>query len=132
VVGATLLGTNLWSEAPLVQAGGVYVDHALFATAFFPQSQNPKVSAFCEKFASLYNCTPSYLEAQAYDALTMLLQARESSGGETDRSSLFQNLIDAKHFNGITGTYSVNQKGDLERKYTILQVVNGSLSQVYP
>jgi ABC-type branched-subunit amino acid transport system substrate-binding protein len=132
VVGATLLGTNLWSEAPLVQAGGVYVDQALFATGFFPESQNPKVSAFREKFASLYNSTPSYLEAQAYDALTMLLQARESSRGATDRNSLFQSLIEAKHFNGVTGTYSVNQKGDLERQYIILQVVNGSLSQVYP
>jgi ABC-type branched-subunit amino acid transport system substrate-binding protein len=132
VVGATLLGTNLWSEAPLVQAGGVYVDQALFATAFFPESQNPKVSAFREKFASLYNSTPSYLEAQAYDALTMLLQARDSSRGAGDRSSLFQSLIEAKRFNGVTGTYSVNQKGDLERQYTILQVVNGSLNQVYP
>src|SRR5208282_4996477 len=61
VVGVTLLGTNLWSEAPLVQAGGVYVDQALFATAFFPESQNPKVRTFSEKFASLYNSQPSYL-----------------------------------------------------------------------
>jgi ABC-type branched-subunit amino acid transport system substrate-binding protein len=132
VVGATLLGTNLWSEVPLAQAGGVYVDQALFATAFFPESPNPKVKAFCEKFASLYNSLPSYLEAQAYDALTMLLQARDSSRGATDRNSLFQGLIETKRFNGVTGTYSINQKGDLERQYTILQVVNGSLSQVYP
>jgi len=132
VVGATLLGTNLWSEVPLAQAGGVYVDQALFATAFFPESPNPKVKAFCEKFASLYNSLPSYLEAQAYDALTMLLQARESSRGATDRNSLFQGLIETKRFNGVTGTYSISQKGDLERQYTILQVVNGSLSQVYP
>jgi ABC-type branched-subunit amino acid transport system substrate-binding protein len=132
VVGATLLGTNLWSEAPLVQAGGVYVDQALFATAFFPESRNPKVSAFCQKFASLYNSLPSYLEAQAYDALTMLLQARESSRGPIDRNSVFQSLIEAKQFNGVAGSYSVNQKGELERKYTILQVVSGSLNQVYP
>jgi branched-chain amino acid transport system substrate-binding protein len=132
VVGTTLLGTNLWSEAPLVQAGGVYVDQALFATAFFPESRNPKVSAFCQKFTSLYNTSPSYLEAQAYDALTMLLQARSSLHGSTDRSSLFQGLIEVKHFNGVTGTYSVNQKGDLERQYLILQVANGALNQVSP
>jgi ABC-type branched-subunit amino acid transport system substrate-binding protein len=132
VVGVTLLGTNLWSEAPLVQAGGVYVDQALFATAFFPESRNPKVSAFREKFASTYNSMPSYLEAQAYDALTMLLQARDSSRGTVDRSSLFQGLVEAKRFNGVTGTYSVSQGGDLERQYTILQIQNGSLNQVYP
>ena len=132
VVGVTLLGTNLWSEAPLVQAGGVYVDQALFATAFFPESKNPRVSAFREKFASAYNSQPSYLEAQAYDALTMLLQARDASKGATDRNSVFQNLVETKHFNGITGTYTVNQQGDLDMQYVILQVGNGSLGQVYP
>ncbi len=132
IVGVTLLGTNLWSEAPLAQAGGVYVDQALFATAFFPESKNPKVVAFRDKFAATYNSQPSYLEAQAYDALTMLLQARDSAHGAADRNSVFQNLVDTKRFNGVAGTYAVNQQGDLERQYIILQVGNGSLSQVYP
>ena len=132
VVGVTLLGTNLWSEAPLVQAGGVYVDQALFATAFFPESQNPRVKAFSEKFSSLYGSLPSYLEAQAYDALMMLLQAKAVSKGAVDRDSVFQNLLQAKNFKGVAGTYTVSPKGDLERQYTILQVVNGSLNQVYP
>ncbi len=132
VVGATLLGTNLWSEAPLVQAGGVYVDQALFATSFFPESRNPKVKTFSKKFTSLYNSTPSYLEAQAYDALTMLLQARSTSKVKGDRNSVFQNLIQSQGFQGVTGNYNVNSKGDIDRQYTILQVVNGALNQVYP
>jgi len=132
VVGVTLLGTNLWSEAPLVQAGGVYVDQALFATSFFPESRNPEVKTFTEKFVSTYNSEPSYLEAQAYDALMMLLAARNAAGGTDNRNSLFQNLIQAKGFRGVAGSYKVNQKGDLERQYSILQVVNGSLNQVYP
>jgi ABC-type branched-subunit amino acid transport system substrate-binding protein len=132
VVGVTLLGTNLWSEAPLVQTGGVYVDQALFATAFFPESQNPSIKAFSDRFASLYGSLPSYLEAQAYDALTMLLQAKAVSQGTADRSSVFQNLLRTKDFKGVAGTYTVSPRGDLERQYTILQVVNGSLNQVYP
>jgi len=132
VVGVTLLGTNLWSEAQLVQAGGVYVDQALFATSFFPESRNPAVKTFTEKFTSLYNSLPSYLEAQAYDALTMLLQARNASPGKADRNSVFQNLLQSRGFQGVAGSYTVNPRGDLERQYTILQVVNGSLNQVYP
>ena len=132
VVGVTLLGTNLWSEAPLVQAGGVYVNQALFATSFFPESQNPKVRAFSEKFASLYNSQPSYLEAQAYDALMMLLQARSASPPKADRNAVFQTLLQSEGFQGVAGNYTVNSRGDLKRQYTILQVVNGSLNQVYP
>ncbi len=133
IVGTTLLGTNLWSEAPLVQAGGVYVDQAMFATSFYPESRNPKVSAFREKYTAMYNSSPSYLEAQAYDALSMLLQARAGSrGGAADRNAVFQNLLQAKGFKGVAGIYSVNPRGDLERQYKILQVVNGQLAQVYP
>jgi branched-chain amino acid transport system substrate-binding protein len=133
IVGTSLLGTNLWSEAPLVQAGGVYVEQALFATSFYPESKNPRVKAFVEKFESLYNTPPLYLEAQAYDALTMLLQARNSArGGPADRNAVFQNLVQEKGFKGVAGTYNVSQKGDLERQYTVLQVTNGQLTQVYP
>ena len=85
-----------------MQAGGVYVEQALFATSFYPESRNPRVKAFVEKFESLYNTTPSYLEAQAYDALTMLLQARSSErGGQADRNAIFQNLFRKRISRGL-------------------------------
>ncbi|MEN6437932.1 MAG: penicillin-binding protein activator [Syntrophobacter sp.] len=135
IVGVTLLGTNLWSEAPLVQSGGVYVEQALFATSFYPESQDQKVSGFREKYESIYNAAPSYLEAQAYDALILLLQSRNAaarSGGSPGRDAVFQSMSQAKDFKGVAGTYTVSPRGDLERQYTILQVVNGQLTQVQP
>lgn len=135
VVGVTLLGTNLWSEAPLVQAGGVYVEQALFATSYYPESKDQRVSAFRERYESIYNATPSYLEAQAYDALILLLQSRNAtlrSGGSPGRDAVFQSMSMAKDFRGVAGTYTVNPSGDLERQYTILQVVNGQITQVQP
>jgi branched-chain amino acid transport system substrate-binding protein len=133
IVGVTLLGTNLWSEPSLVQSGGVYVDRAMFATSFYPKSANPKVQAFEKEYTGLYNAAPSYLEAQAYDALSMLLQARSAASGATSRSAFFQSLIDqAKNFEGVTGNYSVSQGGDLSRQYSIFQVRKEAIEQVYP
>ncbi len=133
IVGVTLLGTNLWSENSLARAGGVYVDRAMFATAFYPQSDNPKVQAFEKEYQGLYSSTPSYLEAQAYDALTMLLEARSAEGGVSNRNKLFNNLIErAKDFNGVTGKYTIGPGGDLERQYSIFQVRKGTVGQVYP
>ncbi|MFZ2446130.1 MAG: penicillin-binding protein activator [Syntrophobacteraceae bacterium] len=132
IVGVTLLGTNLWSEAPLAQAGGVYVEQALFATSFYPDSQNVVVKGFRERFESLYNVTPSYLEAQAYDALILLLQSKKAVRGEPTRDAVFQTMVMAKGFKGVAGTYTVNPRGELERQYIILQVANGQLIQVSP
>ena len=131
VVGVTLLGTNLWGEAPLVQAGGVYVERAVFATPFMADSQNRNVKAFREKFEAKYNAPPSYLEAQAYDALMLFLQARSGFDHEVkDRASLFRNLLQIHDFEGVAGTYSFNQKGELDREYMLFQVVNGQLVQI--
>lgn len=133
VVGTTLLGTNLWSEAPLVQAGGVYVEQALFATAYNPESQSPRTKAFRERFQAKFGSPPSYLEAQAYDALMLLLQARSAlrSTG-VDRASLLQTLMTAKDFEGVAGRYSFTPQGDLGRNYLLLQVQDGQLVQVSP
>jgi branched-chain amino acid transport system substrate-binding protein len=131
VVGVTLLGTNLWGEAPLVQAGGVYVERAVFATPFMADSPNRNVKAFREKFEAKYNVPPSYLEAQAYDALMLFLEARNGSNTEAkDRASLLRNLLQIRDFQGVAGTYAFNQQGQLERGYMLFQVVNGQLVEL--
>ncbi len=133
VVGVTLLGTNLWSEAPLVQSGGVYMDQAIFPTAYYAESQSPRSKAFRERYEAKYNAPPSYLEAQAYDALMMVLQARNAlRSGSADRASLLQTLMTAKDFEGVAGVYSFTPQGDLDRNYTLLQVQNGQLVQITP
>jgi len=133
VVGVTLLGTNLWGEGPLVQAGGVYVERAVFATPFLVDSGRRTVRDFREKFEAKYNARPSYLEAQAYDALMLFLQARSGFNYEAkDRASLLRNLMQIHDFEGVTGTYSFNQRGVLDRDYMLLQVVNGQLVPLSP
>lgn len=133
VVGVTLLGTNLWSEAPLVQSGGMYVDQAIFATPYYADSTSQRSKSFRERYEAKYNASPSYLEAQAYDALMMVLQAREAlRSGSVDRASLLQTLMTAKDLQGAAGVYSFSPQGDLQRDYLLLQVQNGQLVQVGP
>lgn len=128
IVGTTLLGTNLWGEGPLVQAGGVYVEQAIFVTPFFADSQDPQVQAFRQKYQALYNASPSYLEAQAYDALTLLLEARQSlSPASLNRTALMQNLTQMRGFHGLAGVYNFTPSGALERDYLLLQVVGGQI-----
>jgi branched-chain amino acid transport system substrate-binding protein len=133
VVGVTLLGTNLWGEAPLVQAGGVYVEQAIFATPYMTDSKNRNVRDFQEKFEAKYNAAPSYLEAQAYDALRLFLQARDGFNYEAkDRASFLRNLLQIQNFAGVAGTYSFTPQGQLAREYMLFQVVNGQLVPLRP
>lgn len=131
VVGATLLGTNLWGEAPLVEVGGVYVEQAVFAVAFFADSRKPQVQDFKTRYEAAYQTAPSYLEAQAYDAVMLFGRARfDSSSASADRSTFLRNLLQIKQYEGIAGNYSFSPDGSLARDYQLLQVQNGQLIQI--
>lgn len=133
VVGPTLLGTNLWGEGPLVEVGGIYVEHAVFATPFHPDSGSPRMRAFREKYEALYKSSPSYLEAQAYDAMMLFLQARSALKGKAvARVALLQSLRQIRDFEGVSGTYGFTPGGDLKRSYQVFQVSQGQLVRVGP
>jgi len=130
VVGVRLLGTNLWSNPELLEAGGIYVEQALFPEAFFAESQVPKVQRFKEQFQETYKVAPTYLEAQAYDALSLLLLALDQTPVPILRGSVWDRLFQIKNYRGLTGTYSFAPDGSLERNYMILEIDNGAVSQV--
>lgn len=131
VIGVTLLGPNLWSEGPLVQAGGVYVEQAIFATPFHLGSKNSRTRNFVEFFEARNEGLPSYLEAQAYDNLLLLLNARSSlRGGSVDRVNLIQNMLNLDRFEGVAGTYRFSPAGEVLRTYELLQVNDGQVGSL--
>jgi len=133
LVGTTLLGHNLWAEVDLVEVGGVYMDQALFVTPFYRDGDSPRVRAFRDRVTAVYGSPPSYLEAQAYDALSMLLVARRDLPPSTlNPFALLQSLLSIRDYEGLAGVYSFNASGELRRTYTILQVVDGRVVQRFP
>jgi len=133
VVGTTLLGTNLWGEAPLAQEGGAYVENAIFATSFSADGQSRETQGFRQKYESIYHSPPNYLEAQAYDALMLLLQARYTlPPSSIERTALLQSLLGIRDYSGVTGTCSVMPDGKLQKEYFLLQIKDGRTMQVYP
>lgn len=133
VVGATLLGTNLWGEAPLPKEGGAYVENAIFATSFSVDAQSRETQEFRRKYESLYRSPPGYLEAQAYDALMILLQARYLlSPASIERTALLQRLLELRDYRGVTGICSFSPDGKMQKQYVLLQVKNGRIVQINP
>lgn len=133
MISPTLLGTNLWDDPTLLQIGGVYVENALFATAFPVADTSTQDSPFRDEFRAAYNKVPHYFEAQAYDGLNMLLEARELAGPyAADRLSVQQNLANMTQFEGLTGTVAFLPDGTLERNYLIYKIMEGGVVQVGP
>jgi ABC-type branched-subunit amino acid transport system substrate-binding protein len=133
LVGTTLLGTNWWAEVDLVQVGGVYMEQAVFVTPFYWNREGLQVQLFRDKLQSLYQSSPSYLEAQAYDALMLLLHARHKlSASSIQPYFLLQKILQTRDYEGLAGVYSFTSRGDLERSYLIFQLLNGQIVQQFP
>lgn len=135
VVGVTLLGTNLWEEKSLVSAGGVYLEGALFPSAFQRDASgtpDPVQEAFVKDYRETYAEDPDFLAAQAYSATLLVLQAREQvlKEGRPDRMRLRQWLLQLELPNGPLGPMRFAPDGHMERTYPILQITGGSLVRV--
>lgn len=135
VAGVTLLGTNLWEEKSLLSAGGVYLEGALFPSAFHRDpsgTTDPVQEAFLKDYRETYGEDPDFLAAQAYSAALLVLSAREQllKEGQADRLRLRQWLLRLDLPNGPLGPMRFAPDGHMERTYPILQITGGSLVRV--
>lgn len=130
VVGVRLLGTNLWANPELLKSGGIYVEQAIFPAAYHARGDSPKSQRFEERFKELYQTAPSYLEAQAHDALSLLLTALDHTPPPLERAAVLEQLLKIKNYPGLTGLASFSPDGRMDRRYRILQISDGAVTEV--
>ncbi|MGQ9669501.1 MAG: penicillin-binding protein activator [Desulfosoma sp.] len=135
VVGVTLLGTNLWEEKSLLSAGGVYLEGALFPSAFQQETSRMGDSfqdAFTRDYRETYGEEPDFLAAQGYTATLLALQAREQTlkEGQVDRLRFRQWLLRVELPTGPLGPVRFAPDGHMERQYPILQIKGGAVVRV--
>jgi ABC-type branched-subunit amino acid transport system substrate-binding protein len=129
VKGIRLLGFSGWNAPDLVRLGREHVDGALFVDAFWADSPTPAIRDFVDRFKTRFDETPTVLEAQAYDALRMLLdtirRARPAS-----RDQLRQALAAVQGFPGLTGPFGFGPTREPQRPLLLLTIENRRIRQV--
>lgn len=109
----------------LVEGGGTYFTDMVTLAQYYPDA-----SQFVLDFDSRFGSMPREFAAQAYDAAGICLKAIEEAskakGGELPtRAEVTQALRALVDYQGITGTYSFNRKGDLtSATYYVYKVVS--------
>jgi branched-chain amino acid transport system substrate-binding protein len=107
----------------LLESGGLF-----YSTVSGPASLYPGTAQFVADFETRFGTYPQPFAAQAYDAMSICLQAIENAvqnaDGETPtRQDVAQAIRALRDFPGITGTFTFNDIGDpLSSQYFIIQV----------
>jgi ABC-type branched-subunit amino acid transport system substrate-binding protein len=124
-----LLGTNLWHSDKLIKAAGKYIQEAIMAEVFYAEGSNENVQQFIMSFKQAFGQRPGFIEALAYDAAMIALQAASSSRVES-RKDLKNELRNLYNFEGVTGLTSFQENGDAFKKLYLLQVVDNKFVEL--
>lgn len=120
-----MLGTDGISSDELIKLGGSAVEGIAFTGFFHPDVKHPGTEEFVKSFREKYNKEPDTYAALAYDSAKVILKAIEEKGAT--REGIKSYLSEVKDFPGVAGPISFDEKNDVTRGITILQVKNGEI-----
>lgn len=108
----------------VLEIAGNAAEGVIFARPYYnPESEDPIVKSFVERFTKKYGVAPGIYAAHAYDALKIVVQAIKEGGYTAE--GIKKALYSIKNFLGVTGNTSFDENGDVVKPIQILKVENG-------
>jgi len=123
------LGTNIWHDELLIENAGKYLNNTVITEGFFANGSNPEAGGFAKRFYLLHGENPGFVEAVAYDTVTMLVRTAMEEG--IDSSSSLRDALSAKRvFEGVTGRTLFDSDGNAQKELLFLTVKNGEFVEL--
>jgi branched-chain amino acid transport system substrate-binding protein len=122
-----LLGSDGYASDELPKLGGGAVEGMLVSTFFDYSKDDPAVQTFVEAYQAKYEgANPDWFAANAYDVI-MLAAAAAELAGSNDRTAINDALAEMDAYEGISGSISFDENGDVIKPLSIVLVQDGSL-----
>lgn len=126
--GAVLLGTEAWNDPELVSIARHHVEGARFTANFYPDSPQPIVRDFADRFRVTFGQPAEDFAAQAYDAANLVLAGLAS--GHASRPALRAALLSTSGVAGASGVLSMSPDGNARKRPFLLGVRRGEIVQI--
>ncbi len=125
-----LLGGNGWNDPGALGAVADSIDGAVFIDGFFIGSQRPATQRFVNAYRASRGGEPGILEAQAYDAASVVRQVLSASPS-TSRDALINGVRGLGAFEGASGTLTFGD-GEVDRDLFVLKLEGRRIREVNP
>lgn len=122
-------GDGYHSEILVELAGAANATDVYFTTHFATQNEDPVVQDFLAAYEAKYNKQADAFAALGYDAAALLIDAIERAGS-TDREAIRQALEETQDFQGVTGTFSMDENHNPTKSALMLKLENGEIAQI--
>lgn len=116
-----ILGSNGFADPVTIQLAGDATDDVYCASAWVPNTPNPKGNAFATKYQETYGEECGKAAAQIYDHISIICEAIERAGS-TDRAAVRDAMNTIDHYEGAITTYDCRTNGDCGRGGLLVRV----------
>lgn len=120
-----VMGLNGWHDDRICTEGGAYVQDGILVDAFDPDSADPGVSSFMERFRGRLDGAPGVVDAMTWDSARIVALA--ASSGITDRASMREALVRVVLPDPAAGGGKFGPERELDRTFVVLQVGKTSI-----
>lgn len=120
----TLIGPDGWDSPELVKVAGDAIEGGYFSNHYSPEDTRPEVVHWVQKYRERFGQTPDALGTLAYDATNMLVEAIRRAKSD-DPGKIRDALASMKGFEGVTGTFTMDENGDPVKSAVILRIQDG-------
>lgn len=131
-----IVGSDSWGSAELTGLCGADCNGLFFSTHYAAAGAQGKTKEFIDKYHAKYGYVPDDVGALTWDAINLLLQAIQNTGGLTgdlqqDRDAIREQLANTKEFDGITGKMVFNGQNDPSKCAVIVKISDAGAFEFY-
>ena len=131
-----IVGSDSWGSAELNNLCGADCHGLYFSTHYAAAGAQGKTKEFIDKYHAKYGYVPDDVGALTWDAINLLLQAIQNTGGLTgdlqqDRDAIREQLANTKEFDGITGKMVFNGQNDPSKCAVIVKISDAGAFEFY-
>ncbi len=126
---AKLMGGDGWDSEKLFELGGAAVEGSYFSNHYSPDDPNPRIQKFIADYKAAYGGVPDALAALGYDAALVAVDAMKRAP-TLDRAAVRDAIAATKHFAGVTGTITLDDKRNATKPAVVLEVGKGKTKYV--
>ncbi|UCC77800.1 MAG: ABC transporter substrate-binding protein, partial [Anaerolineales bacterium] len=122
-----IIGHDGWESPDLCKLCGADCNGLYFTTHWAVDIAGAKTQAFIQKYKSQYGVDPDSVAGLTYDAMYLFFRAAQDCGKLTgtladDRKCIRDALANMKDFEGVTGTMTPTEQGDMIKSVHIVEI----------
>jgi len=119
-----IVSFSMFEDPDILKVAGDAAEGVVYTYRVFnPESENPVVKHFVERYEKKYGVKPDIFAGLSYDAARILALALER--GEFKVEKVKEALYNIKNFPGVVGKTSFDKNGDVKKPIGIKKVENG-------